>query len=159
MFLMTFLMTIRGCNCFSCFLSFAFCFPCFSSYLSNVCICLLCKQHCMKEIILHTTFFTAYWFQCILLFLALISILIAECFSALRFTEIGSQSNGVGGTVTILFLDFQFVKFSFLLVKLFSLPVQRVWLSQLCTNNPVTLLLLSPQTNCCCIWRKCSHPS
>lgn len=78
-------------------------------------------------------------------------------FSVLRFLETGSHSSVVGGTVTSFSLDFQFVKFSLLLVELFSLPVQPRWLSQLVLTAQLPSCFL--QTNGCCCCRKCNHPS
>lgn len=104
----------------------------FSVFYSNFfCIYKVCEVHFYITAAYHNACLSAY---CFLLphhaFFVLISIFIAEHFSVLHFTEIGSQSNSVGSTVTILF-SWTFNLGSFLLVKLFSLPALLLRPSQL----------------------------
>lgn len=71
-----------------------------------------------------------------------------------HFSEIGSQSSGVGKTVMLFSICEVFASFS---GAFFSLPVQPQWLSQLLLTAKLLFYFL--QTNSCCFWRKCNHPS
>lgn len=71
-----------------------------------------------------------------------------------HFSEIGSQSSGVGKTVMLFSICEVFASFS---GAFFSLPVQPQWLSQLLLTAKLLSYFL--QTNSCCFWRKCNHPS
>lgn len=72
-----------------------------------------------------------------------------------HFSEIGSQSSGVGKTVMLFSICEVFASFSG--AFFFSLPVQPQWLSQLLLTAKLLFYFL--QTNSCCFWRKCNHPS